>query len=116
MWAAVTSVRPVTVILQQIRPWPKFDRAVKLPAPSLFGGTGTRPVVIPRPPRDQVSRCFGHRPPTGFTMSAEWRRCFRITARFAVSMRTYGLATPGLVAWQITVLRADVAACALKPT
>ena len=89
MWAAVTSARPVTVILQQIRPWPTFDWAAKLPAPSVFGATGTSPAVIARPPRDQVSRCFGHSPPTGFMMSAGWRlRCARITDRSAVVMWT----------------------------
>src|SRR5262245_22528059 len=114
MCAAVTSVRPVSVIRQQIRPWPTFDWAAKLPAPSVFGGTGTSPAVIARPPRDQVSRCLGHSARAGLTMSAGWRlRCARITARFAVVMRTYGRETPALVAWQMTVLCADVAACAL---
>src|SRR5919204_6464022 len=103
MCAAVTSASPVTVRLQQMRPWPMFDRATNDPLPSVFGATGVSVALIGRPPRVALSGWLGQTPPTGLMMSP-WCAtvCARMIAREPVTIRRYGFFAD-LVAWQITV-------------
>jgi len=46
-----------------------FERATKVPLPSVFGATGVSVAWIGRPPVVALSRCVGQTPPTGLMMS-----------------------------------------------